>query len=839
MSTTPRRLGQYELLHYLGRGSVGEVWKARDLALHRDVAVKIFHSDLQRSEPHFLTRLTSEGRTLASLRHPNIVPIHDLKVSRPPQSQETTAYMVMDFIEGPTLREYIRANSQKGTFPALTDLVYLFTSIGIAIDHAHQAGVVHGNIKPGNIPFNKQDIAHFQAGEPLLTDFGLTQLAGLMGDNGTPYYISPEQAQGKPASNRSDIYALGVILYELCTGVVPFRDESSVAVMMQHMQALPTPPLLINSAIPPALSEVILRAMSKDPIARFPMASLLAAAIADACSLQSTLYIGEQAPGMDEIDNNQSNPSSLLGVMQPSGSMLRYPPIPQQQRAATGQTAPLQQGQNSLAGQFKLPNRPSLSGIGPSPQPPLQTSPIAPSLSGSVPENSPDPRTIASLPARPLKVTKAAPTNTGPVPTTQRQPAIPSLVERTALTPPPPPSSFTNTAEVPSYNRSNSLSQPQNTASTPIPMRTLTPARQLYNRAPNYVIIASLLIIVLILGGAIGVTLLPKGDQTPTETLPGDTPAGRVFLLDSTEGRNSQLRVDLYQFDVPAIGKEYFAWMLKADQSFLPLGPLTVDLEGTASITYAGDEEHTNLMSIIQGVTITLEEAASSPQTPSTEKVYEAAFSTTQLQHLKDILYITPNFPENTSLATALLDTISSIKEKATSVNTSFGGDNELVIRQASRIIDGIDGTEYAEESGDRPSNVPSYGRIDRGLLSAPDQSGIIDLFDQKLDALSQTLKDDDPTQKNIEGVKNALTNLREWLESLRQQTVLLLHASDMKDPALDNVVLQIKLLADDAYTGRVIPPETSPQPTIGSAGAVQAYSQAQYLAALTFQKEE
>lgn len=327
MSTTIRRLAQYELQYQLGKGNIGEVWKAHDLSFHRDVAVKIFHTDLQRSETHFLTRLTNEGQALVRLRHPNIVPVHEIKVARPAQSQETTAYLVMDYIEGQTFTGYLRATTHKSLLPTFTDIIYLFTSLGAAIDYAHQQGIVHGNIKPSNILLSKHNTTHFKAAEPFLTDFGLTQLTGTPGSS-NPLYISPEQVQGFPANNRSDIYSLGVLLYELCTGTVPFRDENPIVLMTQHIHRLPTPPMLINPTIPPALSEIILRAMAKDPFMRFSQASLLAAAVADISSLQSTFYMEKQLPLENENSLNTSPKiSSILGVAQPYPQALPSKPL--------------------------------------------------------------------------------------------------------------------------------------------------------------------------------------------------------------------------------------------------------------------------------------------------------------------------------------------------------------------------------------------------------------------------------------------------------------------------------------------------------------------------------
>lgn len=314
MSTAPRRIGKYELQQQLGKGNMGEVWKARDLSLHHNVAIKILHSDVL-SDPHFMTHFSTAGSIITSLRHTNLVPVYEFTVARPAQSNETVPYIAMDYIEGQTLAQYIHTTSHRGDIPTIAEILYLFTSIGAAVDYVHQNNLIHGNIKPANILLNKHNITHFAAGEPLLTDIGITQVLSNVESAGAPFYISPEQAAGDPLTTRSDIYALGVILYEICTGVAPFRGESPVTIMMQHINTLPTPPSLINPHIPAALSEVILRAMSKDPTTRFARATLLAEAIADACFVQASQGSVPELARKDTA--SRPLPSAILGVSQP------------------------------------------------------------------------------------------------------------------------------------------------------------------------------------------------------------------------------------------------------------------------------------------------------------------------------------------------------------------------------------------------------------------------------------------------------------------------------------------------------------------------------------------
>ncbi len=293
MSTNFQRLGKYELQQRLGRGGMGEVWKAYDLQLHRYVAIKLLHADLQ-NDPQFITRFEREAQLIASLNHPNIVQVHDFQISRNTGSvngSTTIAYMVMDYIEGSTLADYISSTSFAGRCPSASEILHLFTSMARAIDYAHQQGMIHRDIKPANILLDKHNTSLNVMGEPILTDFGIAKLLGTSTGSssglwhGTELYISPEQAQGYVGNERSDLYALGIILYEICTGAFPFQGSNPTEIMMQHINKQPLAPDLVNPQISPALTAIILRSIAKDPANRFSSASAMSAALAEAFDL--------------------------------------------------------------------------------------------------------------------------------------------------------------------------------------------------------------------------------------------------------------------------------------------------------------------------------------------------------------------------------------------------------------------------------------------------------------------------------------------------------------------------------------------------------------------------
>ena len=285
-----RIVGKVQIESMLARGGMGEVYVGRHTTLQRSVVVKMLR-DQYEDDPDLLKRFEREAQVVAMLRHPNIVQVYDF------DSIEGHPYIVMEYIAGMPLSAYLRSLQGLNQLMELSVVSKLLTSIASALQYAHERGVIHRDIKPSNILLTSTSNP-IEAGKPLpedvqpvLTDFGLVGFAQSSMQTttgtvaGTPYYMSPEQALGKKADARSDIYSLGIVLYEMLTGHVPFDGDSSVAVLYKQVNE-PLPPIQIQG-MPPELQSVTKRALAKQPSDRFQTPNEFARAVQEAIDLQS------------------------------------------------------------------------------------------------------------------------------------------------------------------------------------------------------------------------------------------------------------------------------------------------------------------------------------------------------------------------------------------------------------------------------------------------------------------------------------------------------------------------------------------------------------------------
>ena len=253
--------GRYEIVELIGFGGMAIVFKAYDLLENRTVAVKILKDEYLDNE-EFRRRFRNESKAIAMLSHPNIVRVFDVNFS------DAVQYIVMEYIDGITLKEYI---GQQGAVK-WKETIHFVTQILRALQHAHDNGIVHRDIKPQNIML-------LQDGTIKVMDFGIARFARENGRTvtdkaiGSVHYISPEQASGGQTDERTDIYSIGIIMYELLSGSVPFDGETPVAIALKQMQQEPALPTSINPDIPIGLEEITLRAMQKESELRYQSAS--------------------------------------------------------------------------------------------------------------------------------------------------------------------------------------------------------------------------------------------------------------------------------------------------------------------------------------------------------------------------------------------------------------------------------------------------------------------------------------------------------------------------------------------------------------------------------------
>ncbi|MCD7742615.1 MAG: Stk1 family PASTA domain-containing Ser/Thr kinase [Ruminococcus sp.] len=299
---------RYEITEQIGSGGMADVYKAVDLEEDRIVAVKILRDEFSQNED-FLRRFRNESKAIAVLSHPNIVKIYDVGLT------DETKFIVMEYIDGITLKDFME---QQGVL-RWKDALFFVTQILRALQHAHDKGIVHRDIKPQNIML-------YEDGTIKVMDFGIARFSRVDGKTmsdktvGSVHYISPEQARGDITDERSDIYSVGVMMYEMLTGKKPYDADTPVAIALKHMQEECVPPREIMPSVPDALEEIVLHAMEKDPTRRYQSA----------------------ADMIKDIDTFKLDPTVIFGYTDPN-----Y--VPQATQEATRYYNPLINSQNSEA----------------------------------------------------------------------------------------------------------------------------------------------------------------------------------------------------------------------------------------------------------------------------------------------------------------------------------------------------------------------------------------------------------------------------------------------------------------------------------------------------------
>ncbi|HEX9135106.1 MAG TPA: protein kinase, partial [Ktedonobacteraceae bacterium] len=261
---------RYQLQDPIGRGGMATIYRGRDTQMDRIVAIKVLR-EVYSTDPKFVTRFQREAKAASALQHPNIVQVYDYGQT------DGNYYIVMELVEGTDLRRYLRSRGVLDVDRA----VIIAHDVALGLGAAHRRRIVHRDVKPQNVLVGR-------GGSIKLTDFGIASVYKDMNAErltttgmtlGTVQYYAPEQAQGEIVTPAADVYALGIVMYEMLTGHPPFDGDTPVAVAMQHIQDPPTPPSHFNPSIPAALEEIILRCLEKVPEMRFRDGSQLARAL--------------------------------------------------------------------------------------------------------------------------------------------------------------------------------------------------------------------------------------------------------------------------------------------------------------------------------------------------------------------------------------------------------------------------------------------------------------------------------------------------------------------------------------------------------------------------------
>jgi len=257
-----RKVGRYEILEVIGVGANSRVARAFDPLIARIVAIKLFPAELARGEAR--NRFVQEARVVGQISHPAVIALHDMGIDEPSQ----TPYLVMEYIQGQSLERLL----EKGSIPYSKACAWV-AEVATALAVAHRRGVIHGDVKPANILIAEDDRLK-------LTDFGMARLASRDSKDtpllGSPAYWCPEQIVGKPQDARSDIFSLGVVLYELVTGRRPFDADSLQGICSRILSSTPLPPSHANPSVPAPLNELIASCLAKDPNERCASAETLA-----------------------------------------------------------------------------------------------------------------------------------------------------------------------------------------------------------------------------------------------------------------------------------------------------------------------------------------------------------------------------------------------------------------------------------------------------------------------------------------------------------------------------------------------------------------------------------
>ncbi|GAC1497284.1 MAG: hypothetical protein NVS2B12_01590 [Ktedonobacteraceae bacterium] len=803
MNSNQHYLGPYQLQQRLGGSGPEEIWKALDEQRQRVVAISILHANPQEAS-ELIPRFLYETKNLQMLRHPNIAQIVDVQVSSSisvPQVAGNDAYIVTEYVEGPSLAEYIAATSHIGNFPTIANLYQVLAPIASALDYAHQNGVIHGHVKPTAIKFDTRHASENLPGELRLVNFGMHSMQPPMT---LPLYdacyISPELAQGHTENTRSDLYSLGVILYELCTGTLPFQGDTVADVMMQQIHATPMSPASINPRILPGLTAIILRCLAKEPANRFPTLSAMVAALDRVRKSPASLSLGLSNPGFTSTGPQQIPSLPLPGVNNPGSNPGRTPQFPTYGATSTVPTV-------SQYDQHNQHNQPSSAFA------PVQdlTSDASPTF--LTPARNNVPSTFSSA-----RMTSTPPATSPPTKSAAYAPGAPSV----AVHPPSPR------------------------------RRRLLP-----------LVLTVALVLLLIISGLVALLLHPFDNGAASgKPVFGHTFFTSSGLLNQngSNGIADGVQIELQNLPAPFAGKGYYAWMIAdtdatSDASPLGLGSLVVR-DGKVSKTFV-DPQNNDLLSRYSRFLVTEEDASTPPTNPSLDTAnwrYAAVFSRipnlddvvhhySVLDHLRHLLAQDPTLKSvglQGGLDIWLFRNTLKILEWSGSARDAYKtGDTDLIRRQSVRILDYLDGTQFVTTENIPPDLSPIlvdpvFGRVGMFQISANQTPpGYLKHIGNHLRevALSAHVT---PLQRQTANKMNvAINNVQGWLNGVHAAANQLVHMTpdQLRQPQTFSLLNSMFGLATDAFVG-----QTDPNTNEVKEGVSQIHYESQSLATLDVQ---
>ncbi len=327
---------RYVIEELLGQGGMSAVYKATDPNLKRVVAIKMIHTHLS-NDPDFVKRFEEEATAVAQLRHPNIIQVYDFN------RDDDVYYMVLEFVPGETIQDHLKRLNQSGRRLSVTSAIEYIANACDAVDYAHQRGMIHRDIKPANLMLNTM-------GQVILMDFGIAKIVGGQRHTatgavvGTAMYMSPEQIKGEQPDRRTDIYSLGVTLFELVSGQPPFDADSAMTLMMMHINDPVPDPRKLNPDVPDELVAVINKALAKDPNERYQTAAQMGAALRNLLGRVKTgVARAAIPPGATMVEESVIPPGSTMveeSVIPPGSTMVEESAVPSPGTRSTGSTGP-------------------------------------------------------------------------------------------------------------------------------------------------------------------------------------------------------------------------------------------------------------------------------------------------------------------------------------------------------------------------------------------------------------------------------------------------------------------------------------------------------------------